>query len=159
MPFCANCGTQVDGRFCPKCGAAINAAPAGGPASPGPAPNSPPNSAPNSPKAAPMTENVASALCYALWFITGIVFLALAPYNQNKRIRFHAFQSIFVSIGIFIVNFALGALWDSFWSLGHVIYRLFQLAWFLLWLFLMWKAYNNEKVVLPIVGPLAEKQA
>ncbi len=155
MPFCANCGTQVDGRFCPKCGAAINAAPAGGPASPGPAPNSPPNSA----KAAPMTENVASALCYALWFITGIVFLALPPYNQNKRIRFHAFQSIFVSIGIFIVNFALGALWDTFWSLGHVIYRLFQLAWFLLWLFLMWKAYNNEKVVLPIVGPLAEKQA
>jgi len=28
-----------------------------------------------------------------------------------------------------------------------------------LWLFMMYKAYNNEKFVLPIIGPLAEKQA
>jgi uncharacterized membrane protein len=28
-----------------------------------------------------------------------------------------------------------------------------------LWLFLMYKAYNNQKFMLPIIGPLAEKQA
>lgn len=149
MPFCANCGTQVDGRFCPKCGAAISAAPA----------DAMPQEPSNPSSSAGLTENVASALCYLLWFITGIVFLALPPYNQNKRIRFHAFQSIFTSIGIFIVNFALSMIWDSFWRIGHLINRLFGLACFLLWLFLMWKAYNNEKIVLPVVGPLAEKQA
>jgi hypothetical protein len=41
-----------------------------------------------------MTDNVASALCYVLGLITGILFLVLSPYNQNKTVRFHAFQSI-----------------------------------------------------------------
>ena len=27
------------------------------------------------------------------------------------------------------------------------------------WLFLMFKAYNREKFVIPVIGPLAEKQA
>jgi uncharacterized membrane protein len=27
------------------------------------------------------------------------------------------------------------------------------------WIYLMYKAYNNQRVVLPIIGPLAEKQA
>jgi uncharacterized membrane protein len=30
---------------------------------------------------------------------------------------------------------------------------------FILWLMLMYKAYNRERWVLPIIGPLAEKQA
>jgi len=34
-----------------------------------------------------------------------------------------------------------------------------MLAIFVLWLYLMWAAYNNKMVVLPIVGPLAQKQA
>jgi uncharacterized membrane protein len=35
----------------------------------------------------------------------------------------------------------------------------FGFGFFFLWLFLMYKAYNKEKFVLPIIGPLAEKQA
>jgi uncharacterized membrane protein len=30
---------------------------------------------------------------------------------------------------------------------------------FILWLMLMYKAYNRERWVLPVIGPLAEKQA
>jgi len=33
-----------------------------------------------------------------------------------------------------------------------------HLAFFILWLMLMYKAYNNERWVLPVIGPLAEKQ-
>ena len=29
----------------------------------------------------------------------------------------------------------------------------------ILWLYMMFKTYNGEKIVLPVVGPLAEKQA
>ena len=29
----------------------------------------------------------------------------------------------------------------------------------ILWLYLMFKTYNGEKIVLPVVGPMAEKQA
>ena len=35
----------------------------------------------------------------------------------------------------------------------------FVLGSLLLWAFMMWKAYSNEKVKLPIIGDLAEKQA
>jgi uncharacterized membrane protein len=34
-----------------------------------------------------------------------------------------------------------------------------ELAFFLLWLFMMYKAYNNERFMLPFIGVLAAKQA
>jgi uncharacterized membrane protein len=30
---------------------------------------------------------------------------------------------------------------------------------FILWLFMLFKTYNGEKVVLPVIGPLAQQQA
>jgi uncharacterized membrane protein len=148
MPFCANCGAQVNGAFCPACGT-----PAPGSAPPGPGPGAPPPSG-----SAGLTENVASALCY--FFIPAIIFLAMAPYNQSRTIRFHAFQAIFLTAAWIAINFALGIVGIALSGLGfYYIGRLVSLGGLLLWLFLMYKAYNNEKVVLPVVGPLAEKQA
>ena len=105
MPYCSNCGAQVDGRFCPKCGTALDAAAQTGgpgappPAGPPPAYNPPPGGAPPPGYSAPggyvppastaagMTDNMAGALCYLFGFITGILFLVLAPYNQNRSIK------------------------------------------------------------------------
>src|SRR5579864_4887273 len=101
MPFCANCGASVEGRFCAKCGTPLagEAPPAGAtPLGPGPA------------AAAGLTDNVAGALCYVLTFITGILFLLLEPYNRNRAIRFHAFQSIFLFVVWLIVVFAVNIL-------------------------------------------------
>jgi uncharacterized membrane protein len=42
-----------------------------------------------------------------------------------------------------------------FWSLFSMV----RLAFLLLWLFLMYKAYNKERFSLPVIGPLAAKQA
>jgi uncharacterized membrane protein len=110
-----------------------------------------------------MQENVASALCYLAGLITGILFLVLAPYNRNPRIRFHAFQAIFFHvgwiifwIGVTIVSIALP------WGLRLIVSLLHLVMWlggFIVWLLLMWKAYNNDRLVLPIVGPMAEAQA
>lgn len=159
MPFCANCGAAVEGRFCQKCGTPLES---GAPA-PASASTPPPSGA-----AADLGigTNVASALCYLLGFITGIIFLVLAPYNQNKAVRFHAFQSIFLnlalivfSIGLAIVSIMMHTI--SFWlgSIISLVHLAINFAFFGLWLFMMWKAYNNERVELPIIGPLAAKQA
>ena len=78
MPFCATCGAAVEGQFCAKCGSRVGAAPS---AASGPAMQA----------SGTMTDNVASALCYVLGLITGILFLVLPPYNRNRSIRFHAF--------------------------------------------------------------------
>jgi uncharacterized membrane protein len=156
MAFCPNCGASVDGRFCAKCGTPM---PETAQSTPG---STPPPYTPQ-PAASGMTDNVASALCYALGFITGILFLVLAPYNQNRNVRFHAFQSIFLNIGVFVFSFALSILLGIFHFLGAIfglfLVPLIWLGFFILWLYLMFSAYQNKKVVLPIIGPLAQQQA
>jgi len=162
MPFCASCGTQVDGKFCPKCGAAIVS---GGAAPP------PPDSAPAggpyvAPVAAPLADNVAAALCYALGLITGIVFLVLEPYSKNRLIRFHAFQSIFMHVAVIAAYIVLGivlrlliAIVGFFGIFAGVLWPLLGLACFVLWLYLLISAYQGKTVVLPVIGPMAQKQA
>ena len=143
MPFCTNCGSPAEGRFCAKCGGPVDA-------TAGAAGQAPPS------RSSGLQENVASALCYVLGLITGILFLVLTPYSQNKNIRFHAFQSIFLHVALIVIWIVLTTLLS--WSLLFVG-PLVWLAGILLWVFMIWKAYQNEKVVLPLIGPLAEKQA
>ncbi len=153
MAFCANCGSQVEGRFCPKCGAAVNVTGGNVGAAATPAP------APVAPATAGLTDNAASALCYALGLITGILFLVLAPYNQNRNIRFHAFQSIFFHVAAIVVWIGLSII--SVMTHGMMIFLapLVWLAFFVLWLILIIKAYQGQKLVLPVIGAMAEQQA
>lgn len=113
-----------------------------------------------------MAENVASALCYLLGVLTGILFLVLAPYNQNKTIRFHAWQAIFAWVACVVLGIALNIVLGIFLRipflgamLDLVLLPVFFLGIFILWLMLMYKAYNKQRWVLPVIGPLAEKQA
>jgi uncharacterized membrane protein len=167
MAFCANCGSSVDGRFCQKCGAPVGV-PGAAPAAPGPTPGVSPVPQPG-PVVAPsvgMTDNMAGALCYLFGFITGILFLVLAPYNQDRNIRFHAFQSIFLNIAwvaLEIVAAIVSAVLIHIPILGAImtglIYLVIGLGAFIMWLYMMFKTYNGEKIVLPVIGPMAEKQA
>jgi uncharacterized membrane protein len=113
-----------------------------------------------------MTDNMAGALCYLVGFITGILFLVLTPYNQNREIRFHAFQSIFLNIAwialwIVITIILIPLRYIPFLGLflSLILEAVLGLGGFILWLYMMFKTYNGEKIVLPVVGPLAEKQA
>lgn len=164
MAFCANCGAAVDGRFCQKCGAPVaGTGPEPGP-TPGinPLPPPPPGVTPN----IGMTANMAGALCYLFGFITGILFLVLAPYNQDRTIRFHAFQSIFLNVAWVIIWIIVGIVTLAFSAipfLGYfvsaVLHFTIGIGGLIMWLYMMFKTYNNEKIVLPVIGPMAEKQA
>lgn len=152
MAFCPNCGTQTTGAFCPNCGAgaAAGAGPAAGAAYAPPAATA---------TTSGMSENVASALCYLFGFITGIIFLVIAPYNQNKTVRFHAFQSIFLFVAVVVIEIAWSMISLVTHGLGFLLYPILMLFFFGLWLYMMWTAYSNKKVKLPLIGDLAEKQA
>jgi uncharacterized membrane protein len=160
MAFCPNCGTQVAGTFCQNCGTSMagGATPSGGPAPGGPAPGyaSP---QPLATTSTGMSENVAGALCYLVTVITGIIFLLIAPYNQNKFIRFHAFQSIFFFVAYIAVWILVGILAAVTHGIGIILYPIIGLGFFVLWLYLMFSAYNNKRIKLPLIGDLAEKQA
>jgi uncharacterized membrane protein len=150
MAFCPNCGTSVDGRFCAKCGASVAqdaGAPIGAPSS------TPPISGSTS---SGMSDNVAAALAYIS--IVGIIFLLIEPYNRNKTVRFHALQGLLLAATSIVTYIVMSVIASVFWGLLFLM-PLVYLAFFGIFLFLMFKAYSGEKIVLPVIGPIAEKQA
>ena len=158
MAFCPNCGTQVTGRFCPNCGTDTGAASGTG------AGYVPPGGPATAVRAPGLTDNVASALCYLFGLLTGIIFLLIGPYNRSKTVRFHAFQSIFASVGLvivrIIVRICVSALYSAqMWWLGGALWGLYDLAVVVGWIYMMYTAYNGQKIKLPVIGDLAEKQA
>ena len=147
---CTGCGAElvVGATFCTRCGASMAAPVAAGT-----------QAAP----ASGLQPNVAGLLCYLIGFVSGIFFLVAEPYKRDRFVRFHAFQAIFLSVAWFAVYFVFGifsaALPYIFWRVTWMLHSLLNLAFFVLWVFLMYKAYNNEQFKLPVLGDLAAKQA
>lgn len=111
-----------------------------------------------------MSDNAASALCYVLGFITGILFLVLEPYSKNRAVRFHAFQSIFLSVGLILIRIVLSILFSVVgYTMGFMLYfgvmSLVGLACIVIWLYMIIVTYQGKKVVLPVIGPIAQQQA
>ncbi|MBC8165032.1 MAG: DUF4870 domain-containing protein [Bryobacteraceae bacterium] len=167
MAFCSNCGASVEGAFCVRCGTQAAPASAAGShppqSNPGYTPGYTTGSVPPDPSAAGLTDNVAGALCYAVGLITGIIFLVLAPYNQSKFVRFHAFQAIFFHcafIGTYIVEtMVFIALPYGVQVIASLLWMVIWLGTLALWILLMIKAYQGEVFKLPVIGDLAAKQA
>jgi uncharacterized membrane protein len=117
-----------------------------------------------------LDENIAGVLCYILIWVTGIIFYIME--KKNKTVRFHAMQSILTFLPMTILTWILNWLGSPSWSPGGYygswnpgIPALLWLSWLIgiimlvLWLILMFKAYQGEKFKLPIVGDIAEKKA
>lgn len=97
-------------------------------------------------------ENLMGALTYLLGFITGIIFLLVE--KKSRFVRFHAMQSTILFGGLFVVNIALGFVPLLGWLAGLLL----SLLGFVLWIILMWKAFQGETYKVPYVGDIAEKQ-
>jgi uncharacterized membrane protein len=152
MAACTKCGAVVaDGAtFCGSCGAALT----GGAVA-----------APASSTAGGLSPNIAGMLAY-FTIIPAIIFLVLEPYNKDRYIRFHAFQSLFFHIAwiaAWIAMIFLGMILGMVPVIGLVIHLLIDLALFIggfvVWVILVIKAYGNQKFQLPVIGKMAEEQA
>lgn len=152
MAFCAKCGSTMadDAAFCANCGAPRQAS------------RIPPTEIPPGPFAQPqLAENVAGTLCYALWWLTGLLFFLI---DKRPFVRFHAKQSMVVFGGLHVLIFGVTALfgisffaggWAGF-SVGFTLYRLLNLIGLVLWIFLMIKAHQGQKFRVPYAADLAE---
>jgi uncharacterized membrane protein len=109
-------------------------------------------------------DSIAGALAY-FTFIPAIVFLLAEPFKKNRFIRFHSFQSIFLTIAAVVAGLALKLVFLilSLIPLGHLLLLLISAIVFLgcliLWFVLMVKALQGELFKLPLIGDLAERQA
>lgn len=135
-----------------------------------------------------LDQNVAALLCYLPFlFIHLIVSIAVITQDkENKIVRFHAFQSLFLTIGSTILQVVLFVLFFVLWIGGGIasyaidsstgvpiVSIIVMILWFLVMLILagvglgtlvflivaMIKAYNLQIWKIPIVGKFAEKYA
>jgi uncharacterized membrane protein len=131
----------------------------------GPAPPTTPSGQPAPTATGGLESNVAGALAYVT-VIPAIIFLVVEPYNRDKFVRFHSFQSIFFAIGwvalaivLMIVSAVLAVIPVVGWILGLLLWMALMIGMFALWVFVMYKAYKNERYMIPVIGKIAAQQA
>lgn len=159
MAVCVKCGaTLSEGTaFCGSCGTPVGAAQAGAPAPGAPAAGTAASGG--------LTSNVAGALAY-FTIIPAVIFLVVEPYNKDRFVKFHAFQSLFFNLawlvlvfGLMIVGFILALIPIIGWIIDVLLWLAIGVGGFALWVYLIYKAYNEQKFMLPVIGKLAEQQA
>lgn len=142
MPFCSQCGTQVGGSdaFCAKCGAR----------QPSVAPG------PRDPFAG-INARTASILCYIplVGWVAAVVVLAAERFRDNRAVRFHAFQGLYLFVTWLIVDQVLSPMLHM---IPHMhLAGLFRAAVIGVWIFMIIKASHEETYSLPVIGELAER--
>jgi uncharacterized membrane protein len=100
-----------------------------------------------------MDENVAGLLTYVFGLVTGILFLIIE--KESKFVRFHAFQSILISAVYIILNMVLGFIPIIGWLISLLLSPVF----FILWLVLLYQAYQGKWFKLPVIGDFAEEKS
>jgi len=160
MPrFCSFCGAQAPemANFCPACGKALE--PTATHAKEWAYGNQPSSTLAN-PASGELRDNIAGMLAY-ITVAPAIVFLLLEPYKHRPFVRFHAFQSVFLTGAAIVACIALMML-GMLPFFGVLVLLLGPLLWFLtllVALVCLLKAYQGQIWKLPVLGDLAEKQA
>lgn len=150
MPYCTKCGSEVQDAdtFCSRCGARQTAA---------------------APKFKDPFENVkdpfenvparkAGVLCYIpfVGWIPAIIVLASPRFRDNRIVRFHAFQGLYLFVAWLVLHWAFG--WILWGPARHFpVVPILQLGLIFVWVFMLVKTNRDEVYSLPVVGELAER--
>lgn len=90
------------------------------------------------------------------------MFLVIAPFKKSSFVRFHAWQSIFFFVAWAVADILVGLVQNLVPStvfLTLTVLQLVGLAFFVVLVFLFVNADNGKRILLPIIGGLAVKQA
>ncbi len=96
-------------------------------------------------------ENLEAALAYVLGWVSGLILLFME--KESDFVRFHAMQSVITFLGLFILMLVGGMIP----IIGWLFSILTAPASLVLGIFLVYKAYQGERYMLPVVGELAEE--
>jgi uncharacterized membrane protein len=115
-----------------------------------------------------MAPNIAALISYLCIPVTSIV--VLATEKENRLVRFHAFQSLFLGLAVFAVSIVLSPVMTFLGtilaivspSLGVIVAFLLLAVWlifpvtiFAVWIVCLFKAYRGETYRLPVIGKYA----
>jgi uncharacterized membrane protein len=143
MPYCCQCGTQVapTDQYCAKCGTRQAGARA------------------TVDLAAGFSPRTASVLCYIPWvgWIAAIVVLASSTFRNNRTVRFHAFQGLYLFVAWLLVQWVFTPLSFIARAPHFPLSGLLHLAILFVWVFMLIKTSQDQTYSLPVIGELAEK--
>jgi uncharacterized membrane protein len=93
-------------------------------------------------------------------FIPAILVLASQRFRQNMRVRFDAFQSVYLFLGWLVLHsigptLLFAGVPDA--GLGHASIEILKLAVVACWIFLLVRAAHEQQVHLPVIGDLAAR--
>ena len=147
MPYCCQCGQTVGNRdaYCAKCG----------------------TRQPSTNAAADYLHGIsprtASLLCYipVVGWVVAIVVLASARFRDNTKVRFNAFQGLYLFVAWLIVDWVLSPMFRFSDFGGPPFHKIFpamlQVIILCALVFMIIKTAHDEVYKLPILGELAEK--
>ena len=98
-------------------------------------------------------------LAYLVPVLTGIIAYALYA-EKDKKLRFHAVQSIFYGIAIWIFYFILSIFFFVFFFLFFFLSWIPGVILLLLWLYglyIGYQAYSGKEAKMPVIGDMAAK--
>jgi uncharacterized membrane protein len=148
MPFCSQCGNQVGSAFyCSRCGAKQPVAD-----------TAPPHAETAVRDAlAAINPRTASILCYipGIGWIASIIVLASGRFRQNRIVRFHGFQGLYLFVAWLLDDQVLRPILQR--VPGFHLHGLIQLVLVGMSIFMMVKAAHDEAYPLPLFGELAQK--
>jgi uncharacterized membrane protein len=106
-------------------------------------------------------ENVAGCLCYALGWLTGIIFLLI---DKRPFVRFHAAQSIVVFGALHLLRLVIGFVFlggsrFGLFSIWWMISMLISLVSLVLWIVLMIFAFQGRRYEVPVAADIAKSLA
>ncbi len=141
MPFCSHCGKPVEARdvYCAQCGARQ------------------PVDAPPADPFTRVSPRTASICCYipGLGWVACVIVLAAQRFKQDRTVRFHAFQGLYLFLAWLLNDWVLG---PATARVPHFpIHGLVGAALLIMSIFMMVKAAHNEAYSLPLFGELAER--
>jgi uncharacterized membrane protein len=163
VAFCANCGAALsqESGFCGGCGKRVGTESQ----TSVPAPQAIPPASAGIASGAGLDSNLAAALAYALGLITGILFLVLDPYKNDRFVRFHAMQSVLFSVACVVFSIAWSILVRILMSINvwlglatAPLRLLISLGIFVLWFYVIFQAYSKREYRIPFIGAIAAKQ-
>jgi uncharacterized membrane protein len=155
MPYCVQCGQTVGtlDKFCAKCGTPQSGA-SGTASGPGRVQDFWTN----------ISQRNAALLCYIPWvgWIAAIAVLASDRFRAEKRLRFHAFQGLYLFAAWLMVEWVFTPMLAiPVSTVGFPFYRtvsqLLHLVIVVAWIFMLMKVSQDQDYRLPLIGDLADR--
>jgi uncharacterized membrane protein len=93
-----------------------------------------------------------------LGWIPSIIVLATDRFRQDRKVRFHAFQGLYLFVAWLIVDWVVRPIFRD--MNGTIrLDKILQAVLMFTWIFMLVKTSHEETYELPIIGELAHKSA